>query len=238
MSLTPDTFCEFYSTALGQAAGHQIQACIRNLWPDLTGQSLLGIGYTMPYLDFYLRPSQSILAFVPGQDAVPPWPSSNLNRLALMKNEHLPLPDQCMDFILMIHALEHAHHVPLMLREVWRVLKGNGRLLVIVPNRRSMWAHLDTTPFGYGQPYTMTQLVNLLHNNFFTSVTFRRALYMIPGHSRWMSACQTFLDKSGPLILQKFSGVVCVESIKQICAGTPLPVRKTKFSPVFNKCQS
>src|SRR2546430_2803869 len=30
-----------------------------------------------------------------------------------------------------------------MLKEVWRVLAGGGRLLIVVPNRRGVWARLD-----------------------------------------------------------------------------------------------
>jgi SAM-dependent methyltransferase len=224
-------FCEFYSTPLGQAAGHQIQACIHEMWPDLTGQNMLGLGYALPYLDFYLKPSECVLAVMPAQRGVVLWPQQGPSRIAMSEEGSLPLPDQSIDRILMIHNLEHTEQPRQLLREAWRVLSGQGRLLIIVPNRRSAWAHLDSTPFGHGQPYTMTQLTTLLKSNLFTPISTKRALYMFPSQSRLMMACAPFLDKIGNQILQKFSGIVCVEAMKQVYAGTPIRTRKHAPSP-------
>lgn len=224
-------FCEFYSTPLGQAAGYQIQGCIHQVWPDLAGQTTLGLGHALPYLDFYLKPSECVFAFMPAQRGVTLWPDTGPSRIALIEEGNLPLPDQSVDRILIIHALEHTEQPRQLLREVWRVLRGQGRVLVIVPNRRSMWAHLDSTPFGYGQPYTMTQLTTLLRSNLLIPVSTKRALYMVPSQSRLVMACAPFLDKIGNQALQKFSGIVCVEAIKQVYAGTPLRVGKRIPSP-------
>jgi SAM-dependent methyltransferase len=223
-------FCEFYSTPLGQAAGHQIQACIHDMWPDLSNQTILGLGYALPYLDFYLKPSECVFSLMPAQRGVVLWPDVGPSRIALMEEGSLPLPDQSIDRILMIHNLEHTEQPRQLLREAWRVLSGQGRLLIIVPNRRSIWAHKDSTPFGHGQPYTMTQLTTLLKNNLFTPVSTKRALYMFPSQSRLMMACAPFLDKVGKQVLQKFSGIVCVEAMKQVYAGTPVHVRKKAHS--------
>ena len=219
-------FSEFYSTPLGQVAGNQIQSCIQEMWPDLTGQNILGLGYALPYLDFYLKPSESVIALMPAQRGVILWPQHGPARIALSEEGNLPLPDQSIDRILMIHTLEHTGHPRQLLREAWRVLNGQGRLLVVVPNRRSIWAHLDSTPFGHGQPYTMTQLTTLLKSNLFTPVSQKRALYMFPSQSRLMMACAPFLDSIGKQVLQKFSGIVCVEAMKQVYAGTPILARK------------
>jgi SAM-dependent methyltransferase len=219
-------FCEFYSTPLGQAAGHQIQSCINEMWPDLSSQVILGLGYALPYLDFYLKPSESVISLMPAQRGVMLWPESGPSRIALIEEGCLPLPDQSVDRILMIHNLEHTEQPRQLLREAWRVLSGQGRLLIVAPNRRSIWAHKDSTPFGHGQPYTMTQLTTLLKTNLFTPIATKRALYMIPSQSRLIMACAPFLDKIGQQILQKFSGIVCVEAIKQVYAGTPIQIRK------------
>ena len=219
-------FRAFYATPLGQAAGHQIQACIRSLWPNLDGCCVLGMGYALPYLDFYLKPAESVFAFMPAQRGVMLWPDTGQSRVALVEEGSLPLPDESVDRILMIHALEHAEQVRPLLREAWRILSGNGRLLVIAPNRRSLWASLESTPFGHGEPYTLTQLTTVLRGNLFTPINFKRALYLFPSQSRVMMACTPFLDKVGQRALQKFSGVVCVEAIKQVYVGTAAGQRK------------
>ena len=65
-----------------------------------------------------------------------------------------------------------------LLREMWRVLTPEGRLLLIVPNRRGVWARLDTTPFGHGRPYSRGQLERLLTDALFTPLEWTtRALH-------------------------------------------------------------
>ena len=67
-----------------------------------------------------------------------------------------------------------------MLKEIWRVLAGGGRLLIVAPNRRGIWARLDRTPFGSGRPYTMSQLSQLLRDEQFTPVATGAALFVPP----------------------------------------------------------
>jgi SAM-dependent methyltransferase len=219
-------FRAFYATPLGQAAGHQIQACIQSLWPNLDGCRVLGFGYALPYLDFYLKPLESVFAFMPAQRGVMVWPDTGQPRVALVEEHSFPLSDESVDRILMIHAIEHAEQVRPLLREAWRILNGNGRLLIIAPNRRSLWASLESSPFGHGEPYTLTQLTTVLRDNLFTPINFKRALYLFPSQSRIMMACAPFLDKVGRQVLQKFSGVICVEAIKQVYVGTLAHERK------------
>ena len=38
----------FYDREIGHTARHLLRLRIRSLWPDLTGQRLLGIGYATP----------------------------------------------------------------------------------------------------------------------------------------------------------------------------------------------
>jgi len=49
---------QFYDTSLGQVARRMIRRRLRALWPDVHGQSVLGLGFAMPYL----RPFQAKLA--------------------------------------------------------------------------------------------------------------------------------------------------------------------------------
>ena len=71
------------------------------------------------------------------------------------------------DRVLLVHMLEWSEHPHALLREIWRVLAPNGRILVAVPNRRGLWARMDTTPFGYGSPFSRSQLTQLLKDAMF-----------------------------------------------------------------------
>lgn len=219
MAIDVSDLREFYASPLGQVSARLIQRRVQAFWPNLQHQRLVGLGYALPYLEPYLGQSERTLAFMPAQQGVLPWPQGQKSLAALVHEEMLPLPDQSVDRVLLVHAIEHAHHVRPYLREIWRVLTGNGRLLVIAPNRRSFWAQLDHTPFGQGQPYTMTQLRNLLKENMFTPTHETRGLYIFPSSSRLLLASNRLFESMGAQILQKFSGVVCIEAIKQVYAG-------------------
>ena len=41
---------DFYATTLGQVARRMIRRRIRPVWPDVTGLSVLGLGYATPFL--------------------------------------------------------------------------------------------------------------------------------------------------------------------------------------------
>ena len=105
--------------------------------------------------------------------------------------------------------------------------------MIVVPNRRGIWARLDHTPFGHGQPYTMTQLSNLLRENMFTPLASTRGLYSIPSSSRLILAAGGVMEKIGKNSLQKFSGVICIEAVKQVYAGTPVRSRRKFQLPVL-----
>lgn len=53
--------------------------------------------------------------------------------------EILPFSDQSFDSVLMLDVLEHLNKRDIALREVHRVLKPNGQLLVAIPNRETSW---------------------------------------------------------------------------------------------------
>ena len=65
---------DFYETRLGQVTRHLIRRRIRALWPDLGGQSLLGVGYATPYLRQYRDEAERVLAVMPAGQGVMPWP--------------------------------------------------------------------------------------------------------------------------------------------------------------------
>ncbi|MCH8139779.1 MAG: methyltransferase domain-containing protein, partial [Proteobacteria bacterium] len=137
-------------------------------------------------------------------------------------------PDASIDRVLLVHALECSEQVRPMLREVWRVLADGGRLLVVVPNRRGIWARFDRSPFGHGQPYTVSQLSRLLRDNLFTPIAAAGSLFAPPSHSRMMLAAAPAWERLGSRWFQTFAGVVLIEAGKQIYAASPARAGKRK----------
>ena len=123
--------------------------------------------------------------------------------------------------MLLVHAVEQSEILRGMMREAWRVLSEGGRLMVVVPNRRGIWARLERTPFGHGQPYTNRQIRRLLQDNLFLPVDTARALYVPPSQWRLSLSSSPAIERLGDRFFPQFSGVLLVEAIKQIYAAAP-----------------
>ena len=225
---------DFYRTGLGQVARRMIRRAVRQMWPDLHGMRLLGIGYPAPFLSALSPDTERTVALMPASLGVLAWPREGANLATLADEGELPFADYSIDRVLLIHALETSEQAGPMLKEVWRVLAGGGRLLVVVPNRRGIWARLDRTPFGSGRPYTMSQLSQLLRDELFTPVGTGTALFMPPVRSRMMLRSARAWERAGRRWFPTFAGVVIVEATKQIYAkpaASRAPRRRLVYAP-------
>jgi SAM-dependent methyltransferase len=136
--------------------------------------------------------------------------------------EALPLAELSVDRILLVHGLENADNARRMLREVWRVLKDDGRLIVVAPNRVGMWAHAETTPFGQGQPYSPGQIGRLLAGSLFRVERRDRALYMPPFNRPIVLRSAGLFERAGRQLAPQFSGLTLTEAVKDVYAALPL----------------
>jgi SAM-dependent methyltransferase len=216
---------DFYGTPLGAVARRAVRRCVREIWPDLRGMRVGGIGYATPYLRPLLGEAERSLALMPASQGVLHWPVDGPNSAALVDETALPLPDLSLDRIIVAHGLEHADAVRPLLREIWRVLAGSGRAIFIVPNRRSIWARVDATPFGHGQPYSANQITRMLRDNLFTPTATTSALYALPLLSRFVVATAAGWERAGRRWLRGFGGVVIVEASKTLYAPTAIRAR-------------
>ena len=210
---------DFYASGLGRVTRRMIGRRIRALWPDVRGSNILGIGYAAPFLGVFRAEAQRVLALMPAAQGVLHWPNDAPNLALLAEETMLPLADQSVDRILLVHALECAGHTRPMMRELWRVLADGGRLIVVAPNRRGIWAQLERTPFGHGRPYTPAQLSRTLRDAMFTPYRSSTALYIPPVHSRMLLSSAVAMEGIGQRWFTSFAGVVLCEASKQIFAG-------------------
>ena len=217
---------DFYASALGTVARRMIRGRIRALWPDVTGMDVLGLGFSTPYISAFLPEAARTLAAMPAAQGVLHWPSDGQGLTTLVDETDLPFPDVSMDRVLLVHALESAENVRPMMREVWRVLASGGHLIVVVPNRRGLWARFERTPFGRGRPYSSSQLSMVLRENLFTPYQTERALFLPPTRSRMMLSSAPAIEEIGRRWFPAFAGVTIVEATKQIYAGHTASERK------------
>ena len=210
----------FYASPLGDVARRAATRRLGALWPNVEGLDILGVGYPVPYLGRVRQTARRAVVMMPAEQGVEPWPGEGLTLSSLADEARLPFMDAIFDRVLMVHALEETSAAHAMLREVWRVMAPEGRLVVIAANRWSLWAQSGATPFGHGRPYSRTQLATLLGDAMFEPVVSARALYAPP--STWtpfVRAADAF-ERVGEMVWPAQGGLVLMEAVKRLYAST------------------
>jgi SAM-dependent methyltransferase len=220
---------DFYATRQGAVAAALLRQRLQELWPTLPGQSVLGVGYAAPYLRPWRDQAHRCIALTPAQLGAARWPAGTANLSCTAEEDALPFADLSFDRILLVHGLEAAENARRLLREVWRVLKDDGRLLVVAPNRRGMWAHVENTPFGQGQPYSPGQIGRLLAAALFHVERRDTALYVPPTRIRLILRSAGLFERGGRRLVPRLAGVTITEAAKDLFGAVPtktLPRRR------------
>lgn len=239
LAMTADpTLPDFYASAQGAVAARLIRARLSAMWPSMGGMAVLGFGYAVPYLRTWRDSAARCVAAVPPQacdeSGPSPWPPGQPNLCCAADEEALPFPDLSMDRVLVVHGLEVAGDARRLLREVWRVLKDDGRLLVVAPNRVGLWAHVESTPFGHGQPYSPGQVGRLLRASMFRVERQDMALYLPPVRLRMVLRSAAAWEAAGRRVVPRLSGVILTEATKDAFAALPVQAtRRRTLVPVL-----
>ncbi len=226
---------EFYSSPLGLACAGSITHALSSLWGEVKGERVLGLGFSTPWLDRFGSDCERVLNIMPARQGAIHWPPQGPSATALAFEEELPLADASVDRIIMAHMLEHSENPEETLREVWRVLVPNGKLIVVVPNRSGLWARFEHTPFGTGQPFSKRQLSGFLQSALLTPTSWSDALHFPPGKIEKKPRLRMKLETMGRRFWPLFSGVILVEATKKMYQGIPAISRQSRrvFVPVL-----
>lgn len=232
--LTPDIveLREFYATNFGRNACALIRERLLRCWPSAKGETLIGIGYVAPYLKPYLEEASAVAACMPAKQGAAYWPANRANLAFLSHESELPLRENSINRVLLVHSLETSDQLSWMLREVWRVLTPGGRVMVIVPNRMGLWARSSRSPFGYGLPFSMMQLRSLVTSHDFTVMRTDSALFIPPTRSKMLWRIAGRIERAGHLLCAFFGGVLLVEAEKQVYAAVRQPVTTRSYRAV------
>lgn len=211
----------FYASPLGQAVAGFIGGRISEAWQDMAGLRVAGFGYTAPYMPLFEGAERTLCLVPEGMGFVAPMTACNA---CLTADLYWPLPDASIDRIVIIHGLEEAAAPRRLMREVWRVLADDGRLIVVAPHRRGPWAMVESTPFSAGRPWSRRQLSTLLESAMFTPAAFTSALYFPPLDFPFMIRASKAWERAGEHLWSALAGVTLVEARKEIA----MPVSGTK----------
>lgn len=233
--ITPEAegIADFYGTPAGLIARRAILAKLKAIWPGLFGYRLLGFGFAIPYLGAF--GAERAIAAGPAAMGATRWPPGAATSL-LCDEDALPFADALFDRVLLVHGLERADSIRPLLRQLWRVLAPEGKLLVVAPNRASLWAQIETTPFGQGRPFSRSELDRILREALFEPERWERALYVPPVATRRLASNGAGWERFGSMLFPALGGVHVVEAKKSIYAVTPLPVEQagvTAATPVL-----
>lgn len=220
----------YYRSTLGRAAQKAVRDEVRALWPNVAGQTVAGFGFSVPLLRPFLPEARRVIALMPAPQGVMPWPAGMPNVSVLSEETRWPIDTGRLDRLVMMHGLENSESPAELLQEAYRALGPGGRAMFIVPHRSGLWSRSDSTPFGYGRPYSSGQLDAQLKRHGFTPVRHRAALYQPPSHKRFWRKTGRMLETTGRMFSPVLAGgVLIVETNKRVPApsgGVAEAVRK------------
>ena len=223
----------YYRSTLGRTAQAAIRARMLEVWPEAQGQTVVGFGFATPLLRPYLKDARRVVALMPGPQGVMPWPAGQPNVAVLTEETLWPLETGHVDRLILLHGLETSERASDLLRECWRVLGPGGKALFIVPNRSGLWSRRDRTPFGFGRPYSVSQLeVQLKHHNFLPE-RHLSALYQPPSERRfWLKSAPIFDRLGRSVLLSIAGGVLMVEASKRVYTPKGNAIKDAVKTPV------
>lgn len=239
MPLSAYDFKAFYNTRLGRMAKRILRNRIAEIWPNCRGFRVVGCGYALPYLMPLSKDSERCIALMPEKGGAHHWPDNmDAKNLTLLADQsEIPLETNSVDRVIIVHDLEHCEILDPNLAEIYRILKSNGRLLVIAPNRSGFWARSDNNPFGQGRPFSTSQLCGLLRDNQFVHERTEEALFMPPmAYPPFLKLATTF-ESIGKTAFPIVAGVHIIEASKQLYAradkgsGNAVPVKSRGIIP-------
>nr|WP_127105775.1 methyltransferase domain-containing protein [Pararhodobacter zhoushanensis] len=217
----------YYRSQLGRAVQKAVRDRVVERWGDVRGLSLAGYGFAVPLLRPFLGRAEGIIGLMPGPQGVMHWPADASNHSVLCDEARWPLANDSIDRLALMHGLETSDHPLALLDEMHRVLSPQGRALIVVPNRGGMWARSDATPFGFGRPYSLSQLERLMAEAGFVCSAHTSALFFPPSPKRFWLRSARGLEKAGKRWgVERLGGVLMVEAVRRDTA-TPrgLPVK-------------
>jgi SAM-dependent methyltransferase len=232
---------DWYRTPVGHTVRRTLQPYFNKIWPDLAGKQVLVLGYGCPYIGLTQREAHVYCGML-GEMGVIHWPDEKPNRAFLTWGGELPLPDNFFDNILIVHGLEFSHYGEKMLHECQRVLKDDGRILVMAPNRNSPWSRREISPLAKGHPYSAHQLHKMMRATSFMPTHTEYALFTPPTKQKWILRAASTFEQTGQYIFTLLGGFLITEAKKDIYAGSVVkPESKKRYtipSPVTSSTYS
>ncbi|MEM9810141.1 MAG: methyltransferase domain-containing protein, partial [Pseudomonadota bacterium] len=172
--MTSEQLADFYATPLGGVAMQLLSDKVRDAWGPAKGLRLAGFGHAGPILQNFPL-AERVIDMIPAAAGPLGKPGE-----VVVDDEAWPLREASIDRLLVIHGLEDAPDPRRLMREAWRVLTDDGRLIIIAANRHGFWTVFENSVMAAGRAYSRRQLVQLLEGSMFAPTAQASALYFPP----------------------------------------------------------
>lgn len=193
----------FYKSSLGMVFDTLLMPAISGSIGDLSKLNILVIGSRLPSIEALGTQCKS------------------MHYKEFKDNRVFPYSDDSFDRVIVLHSLEFTKHITGFLREVWRVTAPEGRATFLIPNRVGLLVRSDTTPFGYGQPFTEKQFRNILAENQFSGDDFLEVLCMPAWSLKYDKKLVVFLNALGQILWPQLCGAYVVHARKRVFGLDP-----------------
>ncbi len=208
----------FYATPLGRRVAAILKRRLRRRLGSLAGRRVAFVGFGAPLIAGLCERAAWHIQMTPARIGA----IAGTRRTALVMETALPLADEAVDVVILLHALESVSDPDLLMREIWRVLQPEGRLVAIIPRRASLWARLARTPFGYGRPWRQREMESLLAERCFIVTGSERVARFPPFTSASLPALA--IERMADAFHLPFGGLLLVTAVKRL--AQPLPVTR------------
>ncbi|MEO1475133.1 MAG: methyltransferase domain-containing protein [Pseudomonadota bacterium] len=221
----------FYASPLGLKAKGVLLSRVQDLWGSLANERLLGVGFATPLITALGEGAETCVAVMPAAQGGLTWAGTTRGVSTVLAGEgDLPFKDAMFTRVVLMHGLEESPAPSALLREIWRVLTPEGRVIVVAANRLGLWARAESTPYGHGRPWTRGQLAKLLHETMFQTSAWTFSLYMPPSGWQPFLSIADSIEKAGETMSRGVGGVVLIEAVKRLYADSG--GRKLEFAPL------
>ena len=103
----------------------------------------------------------------------------------------------------------------------------------MTPRPARLWARLDSTPFGHGQPFSRSQLRDLMRETLFSPTHWSEALYMPPIWRGLFLRSAPAFERIGAQLALPGAGVLLVEATKQLYRPVQLRRQVRRMAPAL-----
>ena len=209
-----ETLRQFYLTPIGTAVATILAERVSDLWDSTAGLNVLGVGYPLPVLQPFINAKRCI-ALMPASQGAMRWAEPGRGVATTLADEsRTPFTDGMFDRIIVLHGIEASDSMKQTIRELWRIMAPNGRIIVASANRLGLWTRAESTPFGHGRSCTRHQLISFL-SELFQITASTTAVFMPPLQWRLITDAANSWERIGSILWPKFGGVVLVEAVKK-----------------------